>query len=204
MNPLPDPADRRSLRRELRAARAAIALNQRRSAEQRILHALQATAWLTAGRSLALYVSAGSEVDTRALRQLCYRRGCRVYLPRIVNHDRRHMILCLDTSAPLQPNRFGVGEPPPAPAFDPALLSLIVLPLLGFDVHGTRLGTGAGYYDRLLARLPRERHARRTRLIGLAYDCQRRPHIAAQAHDVPLDGIVTESGLHWFTAERAT
>lgn len=204
MNPPSDSADRSSLRRELRRARAAIEDRQRRRSEQRILHALQATAWFVAGRSLALYVSAGSEVDTWALRRLCHRRGCRLYLPRILDHYQQRMALCRDTGAPLQPNRFGIGEPPPGPALDPALLPLIVLPLLGFDARGTRLGTGAGYYDRLLARLPRERRARRTRLIGLAYDCQRQEHIAAQPHDVPLDGIVTESGLHWFTAEHTT
>jgi len=189
------------MRRELRAARAAIPPHLRRLAERRIVATLSTMSWFSAGGSLALYVSIGHEVDTAGLMQLCHRRRCRIYLPRIVDHRLQRMVLCLDGGAPLRVNRLGIGEPPPGPVINPALLPVILLPLLGFDARGNRLGTGAGYYDRLLAGLPRDRNARRTRLIGLAHDCQQRRHIEAQPHDFPLDGVITGSGLRWFTTE---
>ena len=69
------------------------------------------------------------------------------------------------------------------------------VPVLGFDARGTRLGSGAGYYDRLFA-FRRQRVAwHRPLLIGLAYRCQQLPHIERHAIDVPLDLVVTEAGI---------
>jgi 5-formyltetrahydrofolate cyclo-ligase len=78
-------------------------------------------------------------------------------------------------------------------------LSVVFVPLLGFDLRGTRLGAGAGYYDRLFA-YRRHRHSwQRPLLIGLAYSCQRVERIEPAGHDVPLDAVVTEEGVLRFT-----
>jgi 5-formyltetrahydrofolate cyclo-ligase len=71
-----------------------------------------------------------------------------------------------------------------------AVPDVILVPLLGFDSSGTRLGYGGGYYDRTLAAL-----GRRPRLIGLAYAAQALPvEIPRAPHDIPLDMVVTEEG----------
>jgi len=67
------------------------------------------------------------------------------------------------------------------------------MPLLGFDKRGTRLGYGGGYYDRTLGTL-----SKRPRLVGIAFAIQELPEIPREAHDVPLDMIVTEDGVHSF------
>jgi 5-formyltetrahydrofolate cyclo-ligase len=67
--------------------------------------------------------------------------------------------------------------------------------VLGFDRDGTRLGSGAGYYDRLLSFRRLREHWRRPLLVGLAFSCQEIPRIEPAAHDVPLDAIVTEKGV---------
>jgi 5-formyltetrahydrofolate cyclo-ligase len=77
-----------------------------------------------------------------------------------------------------------------APLVEP---DVILMPLLGFDRAGTRLGYGGGYYDRTLARLKR-----RPRLVGLAFAMQELEHIPRADHDVPLDAIVTEAGVRHF------
>jgi hypothetical protein len=69
---------------------------------------------------------------------------------------------------------------------------------LGVDAHGTRLGTGAGFYDRCLHHLRAGRRWRRPRLIGVAYDFQRVAALAAGAWDVPLDALLTEKDFHSF------
>lgn len=74
-----------------------------------------------------------------------------------------------------------------------AELNVILMPLLGFDKLGTRLGYGGGYYDRTLALL-----TKRPRLIGFAFALQELEHIPREAHDVPLDAIVTERGVRNF------
>ena len=67
------------------------------------------------------------------------------------------------------------------------------MPLLGFDKRGTRLGYGGGYYDRTLERL-----SKRPRLVGIAFAAQELEDIPREAHDVPLDTIVTEAGARHF------
>jgi 5-formyltetrahydrofolate cyclo-ligase len=77
-------------------------------------------------------------------------------------------------------------------------LSVVLMPLLGFDGAGTRLGSGAGYYDRVFA-FRRRRHSwHRPLLVGVAFACQRVDHIELGRHDVPLDAIVTEQGVEYF------
>jgi 5,10-methenyltetrahydrofolate synthetase len=66
------------------------------------------------------------------------------------------------------------------------------VPLLGFDARRHRLGYGAGYYDRWLAGC-RGSH---TLKVGLAAELARVPALPALATDIPLDLIVTDTGIH--------
>jgi 5,10-methenyltetrahydrofolate synthetase len=65
----------------------------------------------------------------------------------------------------------------------------LIVPLLGFDAAGYRLGYGGGYYDRTLATL-----TPRPLTVGVGYELGRLETIHPQAHDIPLDAIVTEAG----------
>lgn len=98
----------------------------------------------------------------------------------------------------LRPNRYGIGEPERGAASRIAAqhLDLVLVPLVAVDTHGTRLGTGAGFYDRCLQHLRVGRRWRRPKLIGLAYEFQRVDQLAARAWDVPLDALITEKGLY--------
>src|SRR5690606_33137177 len=80
-----------------------------------------------------------------------------------------------------------VSPPQSAPVIDP---DLIVLPMVGFDRAGTRLGHGAGFYDRGVWAL-RARGLSPT-LIGLAFAAQEISSIPAASHDISMDWIVTE------------
>ncbi|MBI3514336.1 MAG: hypothetical protein HY060_09780, partial [Proteobacteria bacterium] len=84
----------------------------------------------------------------------------------------------------------GAWVPPAAAAVrEPDLL---LVPMIAFDRHGTRLGQGAGYYDRTLLAL---RAARAITAIGVAYAVQELPDIPTGPYDQPLDAILTEAGL---------
>jgi 5-formyltetrahydrofolate cyclo-ligase len=80
------------------------------------------------------------------------------------------------------------GIPAPLETAEPVTPDLILTPLLAFDVEGGRLGQGGGYYDRTFAALP---DAIR---IGVAYAGQAVERVPMQAHDVRLDGVLTEAG----------
>jgi 5-formyltetrahydrofolate cyclo-ligase len=187
---------RPALRRQLRAQRRALTPAARAAAEAAIGAALARSPWLRPGSAVSLYVGRGTEVATGALRALARQRGCRVYLPRITDFATQAMSLYRDLGRPMRLNRFAIPEPTGGERRAPPSLAVALMPLVGFDDAGNRLGNGAGYYDRLLA----GRAGRRGRplLVGIAFECQRCPALAAMAHDVPLDAVVTERGIQRF------
>ena len=77
------------------------------------------------------------------------------------------------------------------------MLDAVLIPTVGFDREGHRLGMGGGFYDRHFAFMRRSQH-RKPVLIGVAYACQEISAIDVQPHDIQLDAILTENGLTWF------
>ena len=70
-------------------------------------------------------------------------------------------------------------------------LDLVMVPGVAFDRRGARMGHGKGYYDKLL------QHARaETPLVALAFECQLFPEIPVAGHDIFMDAIITETGVH--------
>ncbi len=162
-----------------------------------ICAALARSPWLRPGTAIGLYVSRGTEVSTVSVRTLARHRGCRVYLPRITDFVSRRMALLPDRGAAMRLNRYRIAEPVGGAPIPPQALAVALIPLVGFDEAGNRLGNGAGFYDRLLARRIGTRGT--PVLIGIAFECQRCQTLPAAAHDVPLDAVITERGIQLFT-----
>ena len=117
--------------------------------------------------------------------------GQPVCLPVVLGDEQPLELRLWEQGAPLYEAGFGTLAPADsAPRVEP---DVILMPLLGFDRHGTRLGYGGGYYDRTLAPL-----SKRPRLVGFAFAAQELDLIPREAHDVPLDAIVTEAGVRHF------
>ena len=83
----------------------------------------------------------------------------------------------------LIPGRFGIREPAPGPK--PEQLDLIVVPGLAFTAEGSRLGRGAGFYDRFLSSVPHS-----TVKIGVCFEFQCLSEIPQKSHDVKMDAVV--------------
>jgi 5-formyltetrahydrofolate cyclo-ligase len=114
--------------------------------------------------------------------------GATIALPRLNDNDTMDFRLW-EPGEPLVKGCFGVMEPPAtAPLATP---SLVLVPLLGFDSQGTRLGYGKGYYDRALGAL---RENGRAFACAIAYKAQMLDDLPAEPHDQPLDWAVTEQG----------
>jgi 5-formyltetrahydrofolate cyclo-ligase len=191
---------RLDLRRRLRARRAALTPGQRIAAAHSIAAHIAGTRWLRGARAVGLYASIGTEVPTGPLLDLARKRNCPVYLPCIVDYRYRRMVFAREAAARSSINRLGIPEPDTLQTIGARALSVVLLPLLGFDRHGTRLGTGGGYYDRMFA-FRRHRHSwHRPLLVGIAFQCQQLPLIERGSHDVPLDAVVTEAGISIFSA----
>lgn len=187
---------RAATRAAARALRRTLASGERARHAARITQWIAATGWLRAGRRIGLYAAIPPEVATSALLALAASRGCQVWLPRIVDYGERRMVMCRYRGGPLRRNRYGIGEPSAREIIDVRRLDVLLVPTLAFDDRGVRLGSGLGYYDRLLSWRLDPAAGRSPLLVGLAFACTRHPFLAATPHDVPLDVIVTEAGIH--------
>ena len=134
-----------------------------------------------------------SEVDIRPLMARLRERGARLCLPAII--DKQTIVFReLVPGASIVETGFGTtGPAEDAPVLDP---DIMLVPLAAFDRTGHRIGYGAGYYDRAIARLRLKGHM--PRLIGIAFDCQEVASVPAEPHDVALDALLTESGFRIF------
>lgn len=134
-----------------------------------------------------------SEVDIRPLMFALREDGARLCLPAIL--DKTTIVFReLVRGAELVEMGFGTAGPgEEAETLDP---SLMLVPLAAFDARGHRIGYGAGYYDRAIAKLTAAGHA--PRLVGIAFDCQEVPEVPDEPHDVIVPEILTESGLRRF------
>jgi len=188
-------AARARLRAELRAQRRALAPAARADAAQLVARHIDRKLGLRAGDRVALYCALRDELDSAPLFALARRRGWHVYVPRIERARHGRKMRFVAAGGRERVNRLGIREPEAARSIGARWLDLVLVPLVGFDARGMRLGMGAGFYDRAFA-YRRWRHAwRGPRLVGVAYAFQQVPQILAAAHDVHLDAVVTEKGV---------
>ena len=176
------------LRADLRAGRRGLTPAQRALAAEQAGGVLARNDTWRAARVVALYQACGPELDLAVVRAGAHAAGKVVALPRV--EGERLVLHRVSAETPLRRSALGVPEPPAdTPRVDLASLDLIIVPGLGFDRRGGRLGQGGGYYDRLLATLPAA-----VRRIGIGYDVQWVEAIPREAHDGELHAIVTPAG----------
>ncbi|MFJ6844338.1 5-formyltetrahydrofolate cyclo-ligase [Streptomyces griseoluteus] len=193
--------DKRELRRELLAARRELGPEERaESGTALAAHALLLPE-LAKARTVAAYVSVGTEPGTAELLEALRRGGTRVLLPVLLPDDD------LDWGPYTGPGslaavrhggRMELAEPA-GPRLGPDAVTeadVVLLPGLAVDGRGMRLGRGGGSYDRVLARL--ERAGARPALVVLLYGTEVVARVPAEAHDRPVHAVVTPAGVRRF------
>jgi 5-formyltetrahydrofolate cyclo-ligase len=192
-------SDKRELRRLLRARRHQLTRCQQNTAAIATTLRLLRSEWFRHSDNLAFYLANDGEIETSLLMHVALDLGKHCYLPRIDRSSRPLMQFARYRRGDrLLRNRFGIAEPLPRATLIAAdELDLVLMPLVGFDTCGGRLGMGAGYYDRSFSG-KRLRPKTGPRLIGLAHDCQRVDLLPINAWDVPLNGVVTDTATYRF------
>ena len=185
-------AAKRELRKQVLARRDALPVSER---IERSLAMADAVAHISfdPGTVISGFLPIRSEPDLRPLMAALRDRGARLCLPVVLD---RETIVFRDfvRGVELVDTGFGtIGPGADADVLDP---DIMLMPLAGFDPVGNRLGYGAGHYDRAIARLKAK--GRTVRLIGTAFETQAIDAIPAEDHDVPLDELITETGLRSF------
>lgn len=186
---------KKQLRKEALAHRDALDPLWRIEASLAIAETVRAVVDVGPGDIVSGFWPMRSEVDIRPAMFALRERGARLCLPAIL--DRETIVFReLVRGAALVDMGFGTAGPGEgAEVLSPTVM---LVPLAAFDRRGHRIGYGAGYYDRAIARLQAGGHA--PRLIGIAFDCQQVERVPDEPHDVIIPEILTESGLRRFAA----
>ncbi|TVQ49317.1 MAG: 5-formyltetrahydrofolate cyclo-ligase [Gammaproteobacteria bacterium] len=191
-------SERVALRRALRQRRRALPRQARQSLEAALARQLRRL-FRARFASVGAYLPFDGEADITPLLRELAARGRTLSLPRLEGR-RGHM--CFVDWHPddrLAGNRYRIAEPGVNARRRAArALDLVLVPLVAFDRAGTRLGMGAGYFDRHFAHLRYHKCWRRPRLVGVAFGFQEVQHLERAPWDVPLAAVVTESGIMRF------
>lgn len=167
----------------------------RRFSEQIARHALELPALSTACTVHTYWpIPDQNEVDTRPLINHLRDRGVEIVLPVVTSFEAGAPKMThrrFTTRASLQKNAWGIPEPVDGDPVPLASIDVVVVPALGAGLNGHRIGHGWGYYDAFLSNLSPD-----TPHIVLAFDACVRPNVPSEPHDVPVDAIVTETGVH--------
>lgn len=198
----PAPLSRPQLRRMLRKARRALTPSEQRKAALGLYRQLAQQPLFRRAKHISLYLPTDGEIDPRLLLRAAQRRGKATYLPVLSAWPRTKMVFQrVRPGEKLRPNRFRILEPRVNIGQQRKVwaLDLVLLPLVGFDDVGGRLGMGGGFYDRSLAYLARRKSWRKPTLLGLAHECQKVERLTQASWDVPLAGTVTDK--QWYIAQ---
>lgn len=198
----PAPLSRPQLRRMLRKARRALTPSEQRQAALGLYRQLAQHPLFRRAKHISLYLPTDGEIDPRLLLRAAQRRGKATYLPVLSAWPRTKMVFQrVRPGVKLLPNSFRILEPRVNISQQRKVwaLDLVLLPLVGFDDAGGRLGMGGGFYDRSLAYLARRQSWRKPTLLGLAHECQKVERLVQASWDVPLAGTVTDK--QWYVAQ---
>ncbi|OHC61847.1 MAG: 5-formyltetrahydrofolate cyclo-ligase [Rhodocyclales bacterium RIFCSPLOWO2_02_FULL_63_24] len=178
---------RATLRHEKLAARSALDEKVRHALALRIEAHLEALLLPYPPQTLAFCAPVRGEFDARPLVSRLIERGWRAAMPIVEVADAPMIFRIWIPSSAMDIDRHGIPVPLGGAKISP---DIVLLPLVAFDRNGFRIGYGGGYFDRTLAAL-----VPRPLAIGVGFELGRVADILPQAHDLPLDAIVTEAGI---------
>ena len=184
-------SDRDALRRRLRAARRAIPAAERIASAEALAGRLLALPFAPLRGTVAGYWALDGEISLHAW-QLRLPSAVAYCLPVLSTDGTQLRFAPWRPGAGLVTNRFGIPEPDvPVSALLPGdALDLVVMPLVGYDARGHRLGMGGGWYDRTFA--ARLEQPAPPWLVGAGFAAQQVDVLPAEAWDVGLDGVCNE------------
>jgi 5-formyltetrahydrofolate cyclo-ligase len=181
---------KRELRKRLRSVRAAMPAAAIEARSRSLCERIAAMDVFRRAETLALFASRSDEVQCASLEHLARASGKRVALPVVIDEEpglRFRARWDGTREHPLETSAYGIEEPiAEAPEVPYEALDLIVVPALGVDDRGHRIGYGRGYYDRVLPRCTRAVR------VAVAFEFQLLAEIPTRAGDVACDLVVTD------------
>ena len=179
---------RKKKRLELLASREAVTDSDRTLWSKRITNLLDHGFPILWKSTVGFYWPYRGEYDPRPAMNALLKRGSVLALPEVENERR---LLCFRRWWEEAPMKIGDYNIPVADNTELVMVDAIIVPMLGFDIQGYRLGYGGGYYDRTIISLNPS-----PLVIGVTFDFLRVDNIYPRPHDIAMDFIVTEAGIY--------
>ncbi len=176
-----------SLREQSTEARNALSREERQAGSREIENRLFGLPEFIRSSTVMFFASFRSEVDTIPMIRKTLAMGRRVVLPKVRGRDLA-LLEIEDLEKDVSPGVWGIPEPVGDNPVALETVDIVIVPGLAFDELGNRLGHGAGFYDRLLARYQGP-------AVGLAFEVQILPRIPVDSHDCPVRKIITEKRI---------
>jgi 5-formyltetrahydrofolate cyclo-ligase len=147
---------------------------------------------------IALYIASDGEIDCRFIIQDAWRSGKQCFLPVLkTDNPKAHQMdfMSFNPGSSLRFNRYGILEPKSGSKISAQALDLVIVPLVGFDRAGNRIGMGGGYYDRAFEFTHKQNIGIQIPqlpvLIGVAHRSQEVRSMRPRSWDVRLDSVVS-------------
>jgi len=193
---------KKKLRRFLRKKRRSLTLAQQENLSAAIARTLLQLPEFQNSKKIAVYLAEENEVDLSSIIKQSLKMHKTIYLPVLDEIKKQTMKFCAyKLGDQLTLNQVGILEPPSSVdrEIDPAMLDLVLMPLVGFDSFGHRLGRGGGYYDAAFDFCKEINFERYPFLVGVAYEFQKMEKIETDETDVDLNKVVTEEKIYDFS-----
>jgi len=146
--------------------------------------------------TLGSYLSVNNEVKIDVLTNKRNKKNLITTLP-VIGPNQSMKLIAPRNSEKLNKNKYDIFEPSNGSEIDPIEHNIIIIPAVGIDKNGFRLGYGGGYYDRFLMSVLGNKN--RPLLIGLIYDFQFIDDSINEVHDIKLDIVFSEKQIKKFS-----
>ena len=170
--------------------RSALSAREKSQAELVMLETLLNWEIFKNARVIHIFIAKPDEPDTRQIIENCWISGKRVAVPLVLPNSFNLIHSEIKSFDRLIFGMYGIQEPSPENRIimTPEMFDMVIIPGIAFDRKGGRLGQGKGYYDRFLEATSAFR-------LALAFDCQLIKAVPTESHDVPMNAILSESGI---------
>lgn len=189
--------EKKKIRREVLALRNALPPAELEGMSKSICRRFARLPVLKDCKSVMIFLSFGSEVNTDYIIERLWRQGKKVFVPLCKPETREMEIFPIASFADVEPGYFGIREPKKniQPPVSKDAIDMVLVPAVAFDRKGFRVGYGGGYYDRFLAGMKAPK-------LGLAFSCQIIPAVPVGEYDQAVESVITETGFIKMMAKR--
>ncbi len=174
---------KKELRQKIKHLKNTLTREVKHSEATMVAERLEEHVFFREAKYVLLYWAMADEMPTREFILKWYQHK-KIYLP-VVKGDDLEIFLFEGEESLVSGAKYGIPEPAGSKLQDESMIDLVIVPGVAFDNQNNRMGRGAGYYDRILKRLPQAKK------IGLAYGFQMIEEVPVEPHDFPMDVVIS-------------